>query len=307
MIWQAPSWSAASAQYTHGFPRRLVAESHGGFLPGNITVTSKASNLSLRRLAICDVAAIVSKQCISGAGLSRARLLNLRYAALRYQSGQYCPQYLLAGMVEYGVNFATFEPLDAEALDLLRASLKRMWRTEEEEREASEGELSASSSESSDEAMIPCTFPQSVLQQMRPGGGEVQGSSAANENPANSLRSLLASFASGHEDDHEDDNSRQTEGSEAEEAPPQRARGPRTFGGGQKRKGTPASVGGASASKTSRAEGVLEEGATAGEMMFSIWILLSNLVISVSLPSLAKISFLSPRNCLHPGRSPGPN
>jgi len=91
MMWQAPSRSAASAQYTHGFPRRLVAESHGGFLRGNITVTSKASNLSMRRLAICDVAAIVSRQCISGAGLSRARFLNLRYAALRCHSGQYCP------------------------------------------------------------------------------------------------------------------------------------------------------------------------------------------------------------------------
>ena len=300
MIWQAPSWSAASVQHTHGFPRRLVAESHGGFLPGNITITSKASNLSLRRLAICDVAAIVSRQCISGAGLSMARLLNLRYAALRYHSGQYCPQYLLAGMVEYGVNFATFQPLDAEALDLLHDSLRRMWRTEEEERDVSEGELSASSSESSDEAMIPCTFPQSVLQQMRPGGGEVQGSSAGTENP---LRSLLASFASGQSDD-EDDNSQQP-GSQAEEAPPQRARGPNAFGGGRKRKATSASGGGASASKTSRgrAEEVLEEGATAGKMMFSIWNLLSNLFISVSLPSRAKISFLSPRNCLHPGRT----
>ena len=123
-----------------------------------------------------------------------ARLLNLRYAAIRYYSGQYCPQYLLAGMVEYGVNFATFQPLDAEALDLLHDSLRGMWRTEEQERDVSEGELSASSSESSDEAMIPCTFSQSVLQQMRPGGGEVHGSSAGTENP---LRSLLASFVSG--------------------------------------------------------------------------------------------------------------
>ena len=122
----------------------------------------------------------------------------------------------------------------------------------------SEGELSASSSEtSSDEAMISCTFPQSVLQQMRPGGGEVQGSSAATENPANSLRSMLVSFASGHSEDHEDDNSRQTEKSQAEGVPPQRAQGPSTFGGGRKRKAT-------SASKTSRAEEVLEEGATAG-------------------------------------------
>ena len=66
-------------------------------------------------------------------------------------------------MVEYGVNFATFQPLDDEALDLLHDSLRRMWRTEEEERDVNEGKLSASSSEDSDEAMIPCTFPQSVL------------------------------------------------------------------------------------------------------------------------------------------------
>ena len=73
----------------------------------------------------------------------------------------------------------------------------------------SEGELSARS----DEAMIPCTFSQSVLQQMRNGGGEVHGSSAGTENP---LRSLLASFVSGQSDD-EDDNSQQP-GSQAEEA-----------------------------------------------------------------------------------------
>ena len=90
-------------------------------LPGNITVTSKASNQSLRRLAIYDMAAIISRQCVSGAGLSRARLLNLRYAALRYHSGQYCPPYLLAGMVKYGVNFATFQPLNAEAICCMTA------------------------------------------------------------------------------------------------------------------------------------------------------------------------------------------
>ena len=146
---------------------RLVAESCGGFLPGNITGAPNASNQSLRRLAICDMAAIVSRQCISGADLSRARLLNLRYAALRYHSGQYCPPYLLAGMVEYGVHFATFQPLIVEALDLLHDSLKRMWRAEEDEREVNEGEVSTSSSEASNvEAMLPCTFPQSVLQQM---------------------------------------------------------------------------------------------------------------------------------------------
>ena len=186
------------------YPRRLVPESHRSFLHGKITATSKARNLSLRRLAICDMAAIVSRQCISSASLSRARLVNLQYAVPRYHSGQYCSQYLLAGMVEYGVNFATFEALDAKALGFLHDSLKRMWRAEEDKRELREGELSASSSEkSSDEAMISCTFPQSV----RPGGGEVQGSSAATENPANPPRSMLVGFASAHSEDDEDDKS----------------------------------------------------------------------------------------------------
>ena len=89
----------------------------------NITITSKTSNLSLYRLAICDVAAIVSRQSVSGTGMTMARLLNLPYAALRYNSGQYCRQYLLAGMVEYGVNFGT-----SQALDLVHGSLERMWR-----------------------------------------------------------------------------------------------------------------------------------------------------------------------------------
>ena len=126
----------------------------------------------------------------------------------------------------------------------------------------------------------------------------MQGSSGG-ENPSNSLSSLLASFASGHGDeDNGDDNSQlPTEGNQAEEAPPQRARGPNTFGGGRKRKTTSASAGGQSASKTPRSE-VPEEGATAGKMIFSIWNLLSNLFISASLPSLPKISFLSPTNCI---------
>ena len=148
------------------------------------------------------------RQCISSAGLSRPRLLNLQYAAPRYHSGQYCPQYLLADMVKYGVNFATFESLDAKALGFLHDSLKRMWRAEEDKREVRERELSTRNLEtSSDEAMISCTFPQSVLEQMQPGGGEEQGSSEATENPANSLRSMLVGFASGHSEDFEDDKS----------------------------------------------------------------------------------------------------
>lgn len=73
----------------------------------------------------------------------------------------------------------------------------------------------------------------------------MQGS-VATENPTNSLSSLLASFASGHSEDYEDDNSRlPTEGQK------------------QKQKATLASVGGASASKTGKSEEVPKEGATA--------------------------------------------
>ena len=78
MIWEAPSWSPASLQYTHGFPRRLIQAEHGGFLPGNIIVTAKATNLAIRRMAVMDVASLLSRQSIAGAGLSLGRLLNLR-------------------------------------------------------------------------------------------------------------------------------------------------------------------------------------------------------------------------------------
>ena len=130
-------------------------------------------------------------------------------------------------MVEYGVNFGTSQPLNAQALDLLHNSLTRMQKAEKEESNVSEWELSASSSETSkDEAMIPTTFPHSVQHQMPPAEGVVLGS-AATENPCNSLTSLLASFASGHSDEEDkDDNSRlPTEGSQEEEAPPQRVWG----------------------------------------------------------------------------------
>ena len=125
MVWDVPSWSLASPQFIHGFARRLVAQAHGGFTPGNITVGAEASNLSLRRLAVCDLACLVSRGTISGTGLSKGRLLNLRYAAIRYHRGSYIPQYLMAAMVEFGVNFSTFEPLDVKALDEFSASLTK--------------------------------------------------------------------------------------------------------------------------------------------------------------------------------------
>ena len=51
MIWDAPAWSLASPEFTHGFPKRLIVQEHWGFLLGNITVSAKTSNLTLRQLA----------------------------------------------------------------------------------------------------------------------------------------------------------------------------------------------------------------------------------------------------------------
>jgi hypothetical protein len=78
MIWAAPGWSDASVQFTHGFPRRLIQAEHGGFLPGNVIVTAKASNLAIRRMAVFDVASLISSLSIGGVGLNVGRLLNLR-------------------------------------------------------------------------------------------------------------------------------------------------------------------------------------------------------------------------------------
>ena len=131
MIWGAPAWSPVSPQLTHGFPRRLVDAKHGGFVPGNITVSSRASNLALRRVAVCDVASLVSKRWLDSVGLSFSRLLNLRHAAIRYTRGSYLPHYLTRGMLETGVSFATFEPLNAETLQGLSEALPTPWRQDE--------------------------------------------------------------------------------------------------------------------------------------------------------------------------------
>ena len=71
---------------------------------------------------------MVSEATTAGSDMSRARLLNLRYTAISYQSGSFCPQYLASAMAEFGVNFATFEALLADTIEMLHASLKQGWR-----------------------------------------------------------------------------------------------------------------------------------------------------------------------------------
>lgn len=122
MIYEAPEWSLASVQFTHGFPRRMIQAAHGGFLPGNVIVTSKATNLSLRRMAVQDVASLVSKISISSSGLSAGQLVNLRFAAVKYRRRKDVPDYLIRGILTYGVNFLTFQAMQAETLKALRTT-----------------------------------------------------------------------------------------------------------------------------------------------------------------------------------------
>lgn len=51
MILNAPHWSDVSAQFMHGFPRRLITHHHRGVLMGNITVAARISNQAVRSLA----------------------------------------------------------------------------------------------------------------------------------------------------------------------------------------------------------------------------------------------------------------
>lgn len=51
MIQNAPHWSDISAQFMHGFPRRLIPYHHRGLLRGNITVAARISNQAIRSLS----------------------------------------------------------------------------------------------------------------------------------------------------------------------------------------------------------------------------------------------------------------
>ena len=52
MFLRAPSWSDISAQFMHGYPRRLIRESHRGVVPGNMIIASRISNQAIRSLSI---------------------------------------------------------------------------------------------------------------------------------------------------------------------------------------------------------------------------------------------------------------
>ena len=179
MILTAPSWSPASVQFVHGYPRRLVDASHGGFLPGNIIVAASASNLCLRRMAICDVARLASSRSVQGVGLTYAKLVNLRYAAIKYQGRSQLPNYLVRGMLEVGVSFSTFEAISVDSLSVLADSLRPSWE--------------AAHSDSEGDEMLPAELPVGVLS----GIGNQPQENASESQTQGQLTSLLSCAVDG--------------------------------------------------------------------------------------------------------------
>ena len=106
-------------------PRRLSTWKHYSDLHGNQLDP-------IRRLAICDIASLVSRISTEGSGLSFARLLNLRYAAVKCKKTTYSPQWLIAAVVKFGIGFATCKALDAETLDALSEAWQAVGRRQKE-------------------------------------------------------------------------------------------------------------------------------------------------------------------------------
>ena len=127
MMLTAPPWSDISAQFMHGFPRRLVAEAHGGILPGNLTIAAKISNQAMRSLSTGDIAAFISRPMVQGLGLTRAELMLARTSAIKYAGKAEKPARLVDLMVRFGVDFLHLAPLTAAHIKQLRAGSSEHW------------------------------------------------------------------------------------------------------------------------------------------------------------------------------------
>ena len=118
MVLNAPSFSDVSVQFTHGWPRSLVAKSHGGFLKGNITCAARVTNVRIRSMARADVCAFVSTAMMTGVGLSLAELLYCRRAAILCDRNSHrLPARLVDASARFGINLATLSPLDQGQLE----------------------------------------------------------------------------------------------------------------------------------------------------------------------------------------------
>ena len=117
MIFDIKSTSDASVVFTHGWPRARTHHKHQGFLLGNITCMSRASNTRIRSLAKGDVASFVSTEEISAAGLTLSNLLYCRKASIQCEWQKYVlPTHLVNQTIQYMINFQTMAPLQTEEM-----------------------------------------------------------------------------------------------------------------------------------------------------------------------------------------------
>ncbi len=127
MLLGAPVWSDLSPQFTHGYPRRLIAETHGGILPGNLTVAARISNQAIRSLSTGDVAAFSSRGMVQGLGLTKAELMLARTSAIKYAGKREKPARLIDLMVRFGIDFLSLAPLTVDQTKTLRESSSAHW------------------------------------------------------------------------------------------------------------------------------------------------------------------------------------
>ena len=127
MLLHAPAWSDLSAQFTHGYPRRLIAEAHGGTLPGNVTVAARISNQAIRSLSTGDIAAFISRGMVQGLGLTKAELMLARTSAIKYAGKREKPARLIDLMVRFGIDFLSLTPLTADQTKNLHENSSAHW------------------------------------------------------------------------------------------------------------------------------------------------------------------------------------
>jgi len=152
MVLFAHPWSDISVQLTHGFPRRLVSQSHGGMLPGNVTAAARVSNQAIRSLAPGDVAAFISRDMIQGLGLTAAELVLARSSALRYAGKQDKPARLVGLMFRYGIDFLQLTALTIEQMQSLSETTTQHWKNLFRPSTDPEASFSTSSSDSEEDS-----------------------------------------------------------------------------------------------------------------------------------------------------------
>ena len=104
MVWGAPACMDLCPNFMHGYLQCLVATEHGGFLPGNICVAARVSNVAMRSIAPGDVPAFCSKPAIVNLDLTVSELFLARQSALSYAGEGRQPQRLVQTMLRFGTS-----------------------------------------------------------------------------------------------------------------------------------------------------------------------------------------------------------